>query len=75
MKEFKAKQIPDFDFKEAVKKPLRIKCVQVNEPFTVETLEGTLKGKSGDWLMIGVEGEMYAIDDAIFKKTYNLVFP
>ena len=72
MKEFKANQIPDFDFKEAIKKPIRIKCVQVNEPFTVETREGVLKGKSGDWLMVGVEGEMYAIDDTIFKKTYEL---
>ena len=72
MKEFKANQIPDFDFKEAIKKPIRIKCVQVNEPFTVDTREGVLKGKSGDWLMVGVEGEMYAIDDTIFKKTYEL---
>lgn len=72
MKEFKANQQPDLDFKEAIKKPLRVKCVQINEPFTVETLEGTLKGKSGDWLMVGVDGEMYAIDDAIFKKTYDL---
>lgn len=72
MKEIKANQTPDFEFKEAVKKPLRVKCVQVHEPFTIETLEGTLKGKPGDWLMVGVEGEMYAIDDAIFKKTYDL---
>lgn len=72
MKQFKADQIPDFEFREAIKKPLRVKCVQINEPFQVETLEGTLEGKSGDWLMIGVNGEMYAIDDEIFKKTYDL---
>ena len=72
MKEFKANQIPDLAFKEAIKKPLRVKCVQINEPFTIETLEGTLKGKAGDWLMVGIEGEMWAIDDGIFKKTYDL---
>ena len=72
MKEFKANQQPDLDFKEAIKKPLRVKCVQINEPFTVETLEGTLRGKSGDWLMVGVDGEMYAIDNDIFRKTYDL---
>lgn len=72
MKEFKANKIPDFAYKEAIKKPLRIKCVQIHEPFTIETLEGTLNGKTGDWLVVGVEGEMYAIDNAIFKKTYDL---
>ncbi len=72
MKEFKANQIPDLEYKEAIKKPLRVKCVQIQEPFTIETLEGTLKGKSGDWLMVGIEGEMWAIDNAIFKKTYDL---
>lgn len=72
MKEFKANQLPDLDFKVAIKKPLRVKCVQINEPFTVETMEGTLQGKSGDWLMVGVEGEMYAIDNDIFRKTYDL---
>jgi len=72
MKEFKANRIPDLAFKEAFKKPLRVRCVQINEPFSIETLEGTLKGKAGDWLMVGIEGEMWAIDNDIFKKTYDL---
>jgi hypothetical protein len=35
-------------------------------------MEGTLNGKAGDWLMVGVEGEMYPIDREIFEKTYTL---
>lgn len=69
---FKARQVPDFAYKEAIKKPIRIRCVQIHEAFMVETMEGTLKGKAGDWLMVGINGEMYPIDQEIFKKTYDL---
>jgi hypothetical protein len=70
---FKKHTIPDLEFKKAIKKAIPIKCIQIFEPFEVETLEGIMKGKSGDWLMVGVNGEMYPIDNAIFEKTYDLV--
>lgn len=70
---FKQHNIPDLEFKKAVKKPIAIKCIQINEPFMVETLEGKMKGKKGDWLMIGIDGEMYPCDQDIFDKTYNLL--
>ena len=69
---FKQETIPDLDFREAIKKPIPIRCIQIHEPFIVETLEGTMKGKSGDWLMVGVNGEMYPCDKGIFEKTYNI---
>ena len=72
MKSFKSFEIPELDFKEAVKRPIKIKCVQINEPFEVITLEGTMKGKKGDWLMVGISGEMYACANDIFEKTYNI---
>lgn len=65
-------QIPDLEFRQAVKKPIPIRCVQIDEPFQVETLEGLMQGKAGDWLIIGVQGEMYPIDKDIFEKTYDL---
>ncbi len=64
--------IPDLEFEKAVKKPIPIQCVQINEPFEVETMEGIMKGKAGDWLMIGIRGEKYACDKEIFEETYNL---
>jgi hypothetical protein len=70
---FKNENIPNVKFKKAIKKPITIKCIQINEPFEVETLEGKMKGKAGDWLMIGINGEMYPCDDSIFKKTYNII--
>lgn len=65
-------KLPDLEFKEAIKKPIPVKCIQIDEPFEVETMEGTMKGKKGDWLMVGIDGEMYACDAAIFKKTYDI---
>jgi len=70
---FKQYKVPDLNFKQAIKKPIAIKCTQINEPFEVQTMEGTMKGKKGDWLMVGVDGEMYACDQSIFKKTYELL--
>jgi len=64
---------PDLEFKLAVKKPIPIQCVQIFEPFVVETMEGEMQGKSGDWLMVGINGEMYPCDNEIFEKTYNLL--
>jgi len=72
MLKFLLHETPHMDFVKAVKKPIPIKCIQIHEPFQVESLEGTVNGKAGDWLMIGIDGEKYVCDDAIFKKTYDL---
>ena len=73
MKIFKQGELPDYNFKQAIKKPVPVKCYQMKESFEVETLEGTLKGKAGDYLMIGVKGEMYSCDKDIFDETYEIV--
>jgi hypothetical protein len=70
---FKKNDIPNLKFRRAIKKPIAIRCIQIDEPFKVETLEGTMQGQKGDWLMVGVHGEMYPIDNSIFEKTYNLL--
>ncbi|MCA0132378.1 PGDYG domain-containing protein [Winogradskyella alexanderae] len=72
MLKFKQHNIPDLEFQSAIKKPIPIRCIQINESFEVETLEGIMRGKRGDWLMIGVNGEMYPCDKGIFEKTYDL---
>lgn len=73
MRKVSPKDIDGMKFKKAVKRPIPIRCVQMNEPFEVETMEGTLTGKAGDWLMVGVEGELYPCDSAIFERTYDLI--
>ena len=73
MKRFKQNSIPNLEFKKAVKKPIPIQCQQIHEAFEVETMEGLMKGKKGDWLMVGISGEMYPCDQAVFEKTYTLL--
>ncbi len=72
---FKKGQVPELRFKKAVKKPIPILCTQIDEPFRVETMEGVMEGKAGDWLVVGIHGEMYPIDKEIFNKTYDLQDP
>lgn len=73
MIKFSSKNLPELEFKNAMKKPIIIQCCQMDEPFEVETLEGILKGKKGDWLMVGIQGELYPCDQDIFAKSYNLI--
>jgi hypothetical protein len=73
MRRFKKGEVPPLDFKRAVKKPIPMRVIQINEPFEVETLEGVFSAKAGDFLVVGILGEMYAIDQQIFYQTYDLV--
>lgn len=73
MKVIQTDNLKEFSFSKAIKKPIPIKCVQLDEPFEVQTMEGTLRGKKGDWLMIGINGEMYPCDREIFEKTYTIL--
>ena len=59
--------------KSYVKKPIPIQAIQIFEPFEVVTLEGTMTGKSGDWIMKGIRGELYICNDSIFKESYEEV--
>lgn len=41
-------------------------------PMEIDTLEGIVRAKPGDWIVKGVEGEFYPVRDAIFRKTYEV---
>ncbi len=57
------------------KKPIIVSATQLNfiEGFEVTTMEGKLRGKPGDYLMFGVNGEKYPCDKEIFEKTYDII--
>jgi len=58
------------------KKPIPIEVFQVKKPFTVTTLEGKdHRGKTGDYLLIGIRGEAYCCDKEIFEESYEKVKP
>ena len=37
----------------------------------ISTPEGTMTARPGDWIIKGVEGELYPCKDSIFQKTYE----
>ncbi len=41
------------------------------ERVEIATLEGTMTAHPGDWIIKGVEGELYPCKHEIFKKTYE----
>lgn len=62
------------DMLDCRKRPIIIQAKQINEEFQVNTLEGNYKtGKPGDYLMKGIDGELYICDREIFEKTYDWV--
>jgi hypothetical protein len=67
-----------FDFREKKtmkfrKKPIVIDAYQVDQEHFIETLEGVMRAKPGDWIITGINGEKYPCDNEIFEKTYDKV--
>jgi hypothetical protein len=56
-----------------VKKPLRVRMVQMPVPFRTKTLEGYLDAPAGSWLVLGEHSDPYPIADHVKQKTYNPV--
>jgi hypothetical protein len=57
---------------DCMKKPLVVHAKRIDEEFRVNTLEGNYKqGKPGDYLMRGIDGELYICDGPIFNRSYN----
>ena len=58
--------------KPCVKLPIVVHSLQIPEPFRVKTLEGDYKqGKAGDYLMRGIDGELYICDKSIYERSYR----
>ena len=54
------------------KLPVVVHCKQINEDFRVKSLEGNYKqGKAGDYLIKGIDDELYICDRSIFERTYT----
>lgn len=48
-------------------------CVAADDGINIVTLEGTMHGAPGDWVICGVAGEIYPCRDDIFRATYEPV--
>jgi hypothetical protein len=64
---------PDWATDEVLMPTVETGCGYQENVLLVRTLEGLLTARSGDWIIRGVEGEVYPCKDAIFRKTYEAV--
>lgn len=62
-----------FNLRPYVKKPIPIQAMQISEPFEIDTMEGLMKGKAYDYLVVGIRGERYPVDQKIFEESYEEV--
>jgi len=53
------------------KKPVVIDAFRLKGNVKIHTLEGIIHGDTGDWLIVGIEGEMYPCKHDIFVQTYE----
>ena len=55
------------------KKPVLVQAWQTVVPLLIQTLEGTMEAREGDWIIRGVKGELYPCKPDIFEQTYDVV--
>lgn len=73
MKTFETFQVID-DLQPCMKKPMVVHAKQINSDFRVNSLEGDYaQGNAGDYLMCGVDKELYICAREIFEKSYDFV--
>ena len=55
------------------KKPIEVEAYQLTEEKEIHTREGIVKGFPGDWIITGIQGEIYPCGKKIFELTYEPV--
>lgn len=53
--------------------PIVIDAYQTDKEMIIHTLEGDMKASVGDYIITGVNGEIYPCKPDIFEKTYEPV--
>lgn len=72
---FAVDNIPDW-FMDEVSRNIIILHGEPNQPLEycqIKTLEGVMRGDAGDYIIRGVNGEIYPCKPDIFNKTYEKV--
>lgn len=50
---------------------VRFKVVNRHGEIDIQTLEGIMRGRNGDWIIKGVKGEFYPCKPDVFAATYE----
>lgn len=62
---------PDFELPMEILKDRKVTVNITDKCIYIETLEGTMRGDIGNYLIQGVKGEVYACREDIFLETYQ----
>lgn len=65
------KRLPDWVMEKA--KITVTEKIHNSERLVIQTLEGDMTASIGDWIIKGVNGEVYPCKPDIFEKTYEIV--
>ena len=60
----------DFTWQPYRIKPLAVWAMRMNEDFECRSLEGTLHGFSGDWMVRADDGWTFPVPDSIFRRYF-----
>lgn len=63
----------DVQFIRVRKKPVEVEAWKTDRTIYIETLEGTMEARPGDWIIRGVNGELYPCKPDVFEKTYEII--
>lgn len=55
------------------RKTATMRAARIDVPFVVDTLEGTMRGNAGDYLVVGVKGERYPCAADVLAASYQPV--
>jgi hypothetical protein len=60
-------------FKQYRKRPVQVRAARIIQAVDIQTLEGTVRGYPGDYLVVGMKGEVFPCRADIFNATYDEV--
>src|SRR5689334_4616541 len=52
-------------------KAATVEAARTDRPLEVPTREGVARAESGDWVLRGVDGELWTVTDAYFRSAYE----
>lgn len=69
-----SEKIDNDKFEPYRKLPVIVGAYKTDKELEIETLEGTMKANVGDYIIKGVDGEIYPCKPDIFEKTYEKIY-
>lgn len=53
------------------KKPIAVEAYRTDREVLIETTEGDMLGRPGDWIITGIKGERYPCQHEVFRESYD----